>query len=580
MPLVMKKENDPDCGYVPPVEPIYRWYSLPIYADYICDECPVYKLVAMYGVGNTHEIVCDDNTTLSRSDVRSGDYSYSAMTSAAIGNCITSIGNVAFDGCISLASINIPTSVTTIGQYAFSDCSSLTSISIPDSVTSIGQGAFINCSGLTSCTIGSGVTSIDNDAFMNCRSLTSINIPNSVTSISSYAFAYCRSLTSVTIPNSVTIIGAYAFTYCTSLTSIDIPDSVTSIGDSAFEGCSGMTTCTIGSGVTSIDNRAFNICTGLTSITVEATTPPTLGVSAFYGSTCPIYIPCESISLYKSASGWSNYAERIRGCSEQYRTTSGTPYCSGETGYDKYVDIYSQVSYDGGSTWETTATTPTLVEAQSVDCGYIPPGNKFVATYNNGTSYSAACDSNTSLTTDDTKPAGYTYSAMTSAYIGDYCITSIGSDTFRDCTSLTSIDIPNNVTSIGERVFQYCSSLTSCTIGSGITSIAGAAFDSCTSLTSIDIPNSVTSIGEAAFMYCTGLTSIDIPNSVTSIGDFVFYGCRSLTSVTVNATTPPTLGGSAFDGSTCPILVPAQSVETYKSATNWSSLASRIQAIP
>lgn len=54
----------------------------------------------------------------------------------------------------------------------------------------------------------------------------------------------------------------------------------------------------------------------------------------------------------------------------QYRTTSGTPYC---VGYDKYVEVYSQVSYDGGVTWITTATTPTLVEAQSTDCGYVPP---------------------------------------------------------------------------------------------------------------------------------------------------------------------------------------------------------------
>lgn len=51
----------------------------------------------------------------------------------------------------------------------------------------------------------------------------------------------------------------------------------------------------------------------------------------------------------------------------KYRTTSGTPYCSG---YDKYVDVYSQVSYDMGSTWTTTATTPTMIEHNSYDCGY------------------------------------------------------------------------------------------------------------------------------------------------------------------------------------------------------------------
>lgn len=60
------------------------------------------------------------------------------------------------------------------------------------------------------------------------------------------------------------------------------------------------------------------------------------------------------------------------GIEPQYRTVSGSPYCSGETGYDKYIDVYSQVSYDGGTTWETTATTSVMVEHNSEDCGYIP----------------------------------------------------------------------------------------------------------------------------------------------------------------------------------------------------------------
>ncbi len=73
----------------------------------------------------------------------------------------------------------------------------------------------------------------------------------------------------------------------------------------------------------------------------------------------------------------------------QYRTTSGTPYCSGTSGYDKYVDVYSQVSYDSGSTWQTTATTPTLVEANSEDCGYVPPTPQYRWT-NSGTTCSGA----------------------------------------------------------------------------------------------------------------------------------------------------------------------------------------------
>ena len=41
--------------------------------------------------------------------------------------------------------------------------------------------------------------------------------------------------------------------------------------------------------------------------------------------------------------------------------------------------------------------------------------------------------------------------------------TSIEYRAFSDCTSLTSITIPNGVTSIGERAFSGCSSLTNIT---------------------------------------------------------------------------------------------------------------------
>ena len=141
--------------------------------------------------------------------------------------------------------------------------------------------------------------------------------------------------------------------------------------------------------------------------------------------------------------------------------------------------------------------------------------------------------------------------------------------------------IPNTFTQIGVNAFLSCFGLTSCTIGSGVTSIGSTSFTQCSGLTSIVIPDSVTSIGGNAFENCTSLTSCTIGNGVTSIGGNAFKACYVLTSVTVNATTPPTLGYSAFDNTnSCPIYVPSASVETYKSASSWSSYASRIQAIP
>ena len=149
--------------------------------------------------------------------------------------------------------------------------------------------------------------------------------------------------------------------------------------------------------------------------------------------------------------------------------------------------------------------------------------------------------------------SAYNYSGLTTAAIPStvtyngttYSVTSIGYNAFDDCTSLTSVTIPNSVTSIGSYAFSQCSSLTSITIPNSVTSIGNHAFRDCSSLTSVTIPNSVTSIGSYAFSQCSSLTSITIPNSVTSIEESTFYGCSSLTSVTIpNSVT--SIGSYAF----------------------------------
>ena len=243
------------------------------------------------------------------------------------------------------------------------------------------------------------------------------------------------------------------------------------------------------------------------------------------------------------------------------------------------------------------------------------------------------CDAMSSITINNTITSIGDYSFM---YCGSLTsvtipssVTSIGDGAFSNCIELTSVTIPNSVTSISDEAFEGCNNLTSITIPNGITSIGNSAFDGCTVLTGITIPNSVTSIGEYVLSYCDdvlniavdssntiydsrnncnaiietntnkliqGCSTTVIPNDVTSIDNGAFYGlysltsitipsrvtsiCDELTSVIINATTPPTLGDDAFyDTNDCPIYVPSGSVETYKSASGWSSLASRIQAI-
>ena len=47
----------------------------------------------------------------------------------------------------------------------------------------------------------------------------------------------------------------------------------------------------------------------------------------------------------------------------------------------------------------------------------------------------------------------------------------------------------------------------------------------CSSLTSVNIPEEVTNIGREAFANCSSLTSVNIPEEVTSIGTEAFKNC-------------------------------------------------------
>ena len=176
-------------------------------------------------------------------------------------------------------------------------------------------------------------------------------------------------------------------------------------------------------------------------------------------------------------------------------------------------------------------------------------------------------------------------SSLTSVTIPN-SVTSIGAVAFNECCGLTSIFIPSSVTSIGEDAFSDCEGLTSVIISDiatwcgisfegdstnplifaknlyllndgkelitdlvipeGVTSIGRAAFAGCSSLTSVTIPDSVTSIGVGAFAGCSGLTNVIISDSVTSIGGYAFRACTSLTSVTIgNSIT--SIGYGAFE---------------------------------
>lgn len=162
-------------------------------------------------------------------------------------------------------------------------------------------------------------------------------------------------------------------------------------------------------------------------------------------------------------------------------------------------------------------------------------------------------------------------------------VTSIDTYAFFYCYSLDSVSMPNGATSIGSYAFGNCHSLSSVTMPDGVTSIGDYAFSNDYSLPFIDMPDGVTSIGKNAFANCYSLPSVAMPGEITSIGGYTFANCYGARYFDFTACTAvPTLANaSAFTGipADCEIRVPASLVDTWKAATNWSSLADQIVGV-
>lgn len=85
--------------------------------------------------------------------------------------------------------------------------------------------------------------------------------------------------------------------------------------------------------------------------------------------------------------------------------------------------------------------------------------------------------------------------------------------------------IGQQITAIGNYAFSNCTSLSSITIPDTATTIGNGTFYKCTSLEAITLPESVTMIGNKSFEHCTSVTSLALPETSKVIDSRALYGC-------------------------------------------------------
>ena len=271
-------------------------------------------------------------------------------------NEMTAIGEMAFLNCFNLKEFRIPNGITRLYNTTFSKCNSLNKLYIPKSVTQ--SSCAFDCESLERCDIedwdtwcnlqlisdfvmrmhdgeyspfagstnggdyyidGEKLTSVTMDIpnirgglFCGCRSLETVILTDNVVSIGDGAFAKCWGLKHIDLPNSIVSIEQCAF-YESALEEIVFPKHVEIIPQYCLYGSHNLKSVTFPANVAKIDICVLSDCEKLQTVYCQNPIPPLFDNTNELPSTTKIYVPKESVELYKQKDGWNKFANQIEG---------------------------------------------------------------------------------------------------------------------------------------------------------------------------------------------------------------------------------------------------------------------------
>ena len=122
---------------------------------------------------------------------------------------------------------------------------------------------------------------------------------------------------------------------------------------------------------------------------------------------------------------------------------------------------------------------------------------------------------------------------LTSVTFPSKCIThTIGHGAFNECSSLTYIELPEQIRSIQDRAFYRCKELKQIIFPKDLKRIGDYAFYFC-GIETLNLPDGIEYLGESAFFKCKHLIDVELPPSVKHIGKGIFHGCNRLKYLTI-----------------------------------------------
>ena len=370
---------------------------------------------------------------------------------------------------------------------------------------------------LSEITITKSISEISADAFNDSQLLTKINVSEENQNYKSvegnlYSFDLKtlykfvdRSSTEVILPQTTEVIEKNAFYGNSYFTKISIPESVIEIKEKAFFGCKQIEEVIYDSSKeVSIGASAFAGCSQLKNIVMPSNA--TYGVSVFSG--CPIINATIGVSGVKNVE--KNYLKNITIIGEGDLVGGAFANCGllESVQFEKGVTSIGNSAFSGCESLKTITLPETLLsigERAFYKCEQIQNVNF------NG------------LIDDWVEIEFLDYTSNPTYFSKDLYV----------YNTLLSDVVFTEATKISYNAFVNCKSIKSVTLSDTVVEIKGGAFKECTSLSTVVLSNELKKIGYYAFANCTSLGQIELPSSLTELKDGAFENCTSLATITL-----------------------------------------------
>ena len=467
---------------------------------------------------------------------------------------------------VGIGDFEIPSSildrpVVALGESAFEGCGTLASLTLPDSVTRLGQCVCAGCEGLTNIVFGTGVTEIPGSAFLSCRSLANVDIPDTVTRIGNMAFQGCA-LTSAVIPFGVAAIEDSAF-YGNCDENGDNTLKVAYLPDSC-ENFSGFGSDTIvvryGKAGDYYEEQMCGQWTeGTNAVVVVECQEGNDGDLVILSEICGhavraiksgAFVSCrvanvtipDSVTFIESGAFASSSITGVT-IPDSIRNIESETFCDCAMLTD--VTMPGTVTNIADKAFFGCANLQSIVIPESVislgvwvfdhcymlKVAFIPEAiedggeNAVFPEWTMRFKYSSG-DGEISLTGFAAGLSEDEIELVIPASVGGRDVTRIGEFAFEECENLKTVALPNSITEIGEGAFWGCRMLEEATLGSGVSEIGSYAFRGCSSLSHVVMKGSCPEVGNSAFARISLSCVVSLPagNTTYAIVDGKWQG--------------------------------------------------------